>query len=182
MATATATRTGAVPAPALLDFSTFYNTIGGQKTTTDTTRHSTNPSTLEANPEVPLSTAADVDRAVQAARTAFSTWRHVPYAARRAALEAYADGLAANLEGFATMLTREQGRPLALTRMEVATTADRLKQTAALELKDEVVADDKASGGQTVVKRYTPLGVTCGIVPWNCESPTSVPVDTRCVY
>lgn len=159
----------ATTAPALLDFTAFYNIIDGQKTTTDTTRHSTNPSTLEANPEVPVSTEADVDRAVQASRKAFETWRRVPHAERRAALEAYADGLAANLEGFATMLTREQGRPLALTRMEVATTADRLKKPAALELKDEVVADDKANGGQTVIKRYTPLGVACGIVPWNCK-------------
>lgn len=174
MATTTTATTAAGPTPDLLDFSTFYNTIDGQKTTTGATRHSTNPSTLEANPEVPVSTEADVDRAVQAARTAFGTWRHVPYAARRAAVEAYADGLAANLEGFTTMLTREQGRPLALARIEVALAAERLKQTAALELKDEVVVDDKVSGGQTVVKRYTPLGVVCGIVPWNCESPMSV--------
>lgn len=169
MATTTATAIEPASTSALLDFTTFYNIIDGQKTTTEATRHSTNPSTLEANPEVPVSTEADVDRAVQAARTAFGTWRNVPHAQRRAALEAYADGLGANLEGFATMLTREQGRPLALTRMEVAMTVERMKQTAALELKDEVVADDKASGGHTVLKRFTPLGVTCGIVPWNCE-------------
>ncbi|CAK7198832.1 hypothetical protein SEUCBS139899_001499 [Sporothrix eucalyptigena] len=165
MATETTTSAGA--APALLDFTRFYNIINGKLTTTAKTRHSINPSTLEANPEVPVSTEADVDRAVDAARKAYSTWRRTSYAERRAALEAYADGIAANVEGLATMLTREQGRPLALTRMEVATTAERLKETAALELPDEVIADDKDSGGQTVVKRYTPLGVACGIVPWN---------------
>ncbi|CAK7228317.1 hypothetical protein SBRCBS47491_006866 [Sporothrix bragantina] len=154
-------------APALLDFTTFTNTIDGKQTTTAETRHSTNPSTLEANPEVPVSTEEDVNRAVEAARKAYNSWRKTTFAERRACLEAYADGIAANLEGFATMLTREQGRPIALTRMEVATTSERLKQTAALELTDEIIADDKDSGGQTVVKRYTPLGVACGIVPWN---------------
>lgn len=162
-------------APALLDFTTFHNTIDGQLTTTATTRHSINPSTLMANPEVPLSTQADVDRAVQAARTAFRTWRNVPYAERRAALVAYANAIAANAEGFAMMLTREQGRPLALARMELASTSERMKQTAALALDDEVLADEE--GGRTVVKRYTPLGVTCGIVPWNCESPLLRPTE-----
>ncbi|CAK7231231.1 hypothetical protein SCUCBS95973_007841 [Sporothrix curviconia] len=151
----------------LLDFTTFTNTIDGKQTTTAKTRHSTNPSTLEANPEVPVSTEEDVVRAVEAARKAYSTWRRTTYAERQRCLEAFADGIVANLEGFATMLTREQGRPVALARMEVATTAERLKLTAALELKDEIIADDKERGGQTVVKRYTPLGVACGIVPWN---------------
>ena len=41
-----------------------------------------NPATEEVLGEVPMSTAADVDRAVAAAKAAFDGWRRTPPAAR----------------------------------------------------------------------------------------------------
>lgn len=54
-----------------LDFSTFYNVIDGKLSPTKETRHGINPATEEPNPEVPVSTPKDVDRAVEAGQRAF---------------------------------------------------------------------------------------------------------------
>jgi len=97
-----------------LSWTTFSNTIDGKLERTQKTRHSINPATGEAGPDVPLSTPEDVERAVAAAQAAFATWAEVPYAARRAAVLAYADAIAAEKESFSQMLTKEQGKPVSM--------------------------------------------------------------------
>lgn len=98
-----------------LDFTTFSNIINGKPSQTTETRHSINPSTLEENPEVPVSTKQDVDDAVDAARTAAELWGDVPVADRQKAVLAYADALDAVKDDFAKMLTKEQGKPVSIT-------------------------------------------------------------------
>lgn len=95
-----------------LDFTKFYNVIDGKLETTPKTRHGVNPSTLEANPEVPLSTAEDVDRAVQAARRAQEAWAETPYEERKQAVAKLGDLIEENAAEFALMLTKEQGKPV----------------------------------------------------------------------
>jgi acyl-CoA reductase-like NAD-dependent aldehyde dehydrogenase len=51
-----------------LNSTEFYNTIDGKFMTTAKTRHSINPATGKPNPEVPLSTQDDVDKATVAAK------------------------------------------------------------------------------------------------------------------
>lgn len=99
-----------------LSWTTFSNTINGKLESTQKTRHSINPATGEAGPDVPLSTPDDVERAVAAAQAAFVTWAEVPYAERRAAVLAYADAIAAERESFSQMLTKEQGKPVSMFR------------------------------------------------------------------
>lgn len=98
-----------------LSFSEFYNIIDGKREETTETRHGVNPSTLEANPDVPVSTRQDVDRAVHAARRAFASWSKVPIKERRAAVLAFSEALASHMEEFAKMLTKEQGTPVGIT-------------------------------------------------------------------
>ncbi|KAE9579211.1 hypothetical protein CGMCC3_g4806 [Colletotrichum fructicola] len=147
-----------------LSFSTFCNIIDGASTTTTETRHGINPSTLEANPEVPISQLEDVDRAVKAARKAFGTWCLVPEEDRRKAVAAFAASLGEHLQDFATMLVKEQGRPMWGAQMEVSASVDRLAATAKISPPDAVVEDTEK---RQIVTRYTPLGVVCAIVPWN---------------
>ncbi|KAH0432503.1 aldehyde dehydrogenase [Colletotrichum camelliae] len=147
-----------------LSFSTFYNVIDGASATTTETRHGINPSTLEANPEVPISQPEDVDLAVKAARKAFGTWRLVPEEDRRKAVAAFAASLGEHLQDFATMLVKEQGRPMWGAQMEVSASVDRLAATAKISLPETVVEDTEK---RQVVTRHTPLGVVCAIVPWN---------------
>ncbi|KAI8287714.1 hypothetical protein K4K60_012115 [Colletotrichum sp. SAR11_57] len=139
-----------------LSFSTFCNIIDGASTTTTETRHGINPSTLEANPEVPISQLEDVDRAVKAARKAFGTWCLVPEEDRRKAVAAFAASLGEHLQDFATMLVKEQGRPMWGAQMEVSASVDRLAATAKISPPDAVVEDTEK---RQIVTRYTPLGV-----------------------
>lgn len=88
--------------------------IDGKLTTTSKTRHGINPATGRPNSEVPVSTQEDVDQAMNAATAAFKFWSQVPYAKRQEAVLALADALEAEREAFASMLTREQGKPVLL--------------------------------------------------------------------
>ncbi|KIV84941.1 hypothetical protein PV11_00686 [Exophiala sideris] len=145
-------------------FNGFYNTINGKSTTTDKTRHSINPATGKPNPEVPVSTQKDVDDAVAAAKEAFKSWSKVPWEERKKAVLAFADALEAHTEDFAKMLTKEQGKPIQFATGELQTGVTWLRELSKIELKEEVVEEDDQ---KRVIVRYTPLGVTVGIVPWN---------------
>lgn len=95
-----------------LGFSQFYNVINGKLTTASKTTHGINPSTLEPNPEVSISTQEDVDNAVSAARAASTKWGDVPLSDRQAAVIKFSKALLAQKEEFAVMLTKEQGKPV----------------------------------------------------------------------
>ncbi|KAK2794239.1 hypothetical protein FQN50_009933 [Emmonsiellopsis sp. PD_5] len=147
-----------------LDFTTFKNTIGGKLTPTAETRHGINPATGEPNPEVPVSTPADVDAAVKEGQTAFKLWSKTTYAERQKAILNYAAELEKHAEEFKELLIKEQGKPAFLAALEIQMAIGILKTVATLELKPETVEDDE---DKQVIVRYTPLGVTVGIVPWN---------------
>jgi len=98
-----------------LTFDRFHNVIDGELSDTEATRHTDNPSTLEANPEVPVSTQQDVDRAVAAAEKAAGSWAEVPWAERKQAVEAYADALEAHVTEYAHILVKEMGLPVRFT-------------------------------------------------------------------
>ncbi|KAH7459281.1 hypothetical protein FOMA001_g20108 [Fusarium oxysporum f. sp. matthiolae] len=148
-----------------LDFTEFYNVVDGKLESTEETRHSLNPSTLEKNPPVPVSTRKDVDRAVQAAEVAAESWATVPYKERQKAVARFADGLETLKGIFAPMLTREQGKPLQVAHRELDVSIQFLRGYSLLPELDEVVEDKP---GRRIITRYTPLGVAVGIVPWNC--------------
>ena len=97
---------------ATLDWSTFHNTINGKPSLTKQTRHGINPATREPNPEVPVSTPADVDAAVTAARAAFKTWSKVPLEERKKLVNDFADLIMVHKDEFAKMLVKEQGKPV----------------------------------------------------------------------
>lgn len=107
--------------PGTLDFTTFSNVIDGKLSATSKTRHGINPATGKPNPEVPVSTPEDVDRAVAAGQNAFKAWAKTPYAERQKAMLAFADALEQEKDAFAEMLTQEQGKPVSEARLPVET-------------------------------------------------------------
>jgi hypothetical protein len=96
----------------LLSFDEFSNIINGELRKTKETRYSINPSTLEHNPPVPVSSSNDVDEAVVHGRNAFKTWSKIPLSARQDAVIALAAGLQSLKSDFARLLVREQGKPV----------------------------------------------------------------------
>ncbi|KAI4287155.1 MAG: hypothetical protein L6R35_003584 [Caloplaca aegaea] len=147
-----------------LQFEKYYNIINNELTTTSKTRHNINPATTQPNAEVPVSTQDDVDRAVAAARAAFKPWAKVPVEERGQKLRDYADAIESYTDDFAKLLTLEQGKPLAQSMQEIGMATTWLRAFSTMKLPEEIVED---SEDRQVINRYTPLGVACGIVPWN---------------
>lgn len=133
-------------------------------TTTTTTRHGINPATTEPNPEVPVATQEDLDKAVQAARAAFKKWSKTSFTERRAALLAYADAIDANIDGFSKTLTMEQGKPLTQSQTEVGMAGTWIRGLSSIEIPTNVIEETE---DRKVIQRYTPMGVAGAIVPWN---------------
>ncbi|KAJ5806752.1 hypothetical protein N7474_010344 [Penicillium riverlandense] len=140
------------------------NIINNQFVPTSKTRRSVNPSTGEPLYEVPYATQEDVDAAVKHARTAFKSWSKVPFEERSRLLLAYADVLEAQRSPLEKLLVQEQGKPLELAKAEFGMSLDWLRGFAAMEVKDEVLDDNEE---RTVTQTFPPIGVCCGIVPWN---------------
>lgn len=98
-------------------FNGFYNTINGKSTTTEKTRHGTDPATEKQNPEVPIATKKDVDEAVAAAQEAFKTWSKTPWEERKRMVLAFADAFEKHAEDFSKLLTQEQGKPVRIPQI-----------------------------------------------------------------
>ncbi|WP_430502467.1 aldehyde dehydrogenase family protein [Micromonospora trifolii] len=138
--------------------------IGGETVTGSAgTLPVVNPATGEVVAETPAGTAADVDRAVAAARAAFPAWSATTPQHRADVLRRLGAGLAARTEEIAQAITAEMGSPIGMSRTaQVAFPAAVVESIASL-------ADDFAwteEVGNSLIVRE-PIGVVGAITPWN---------------
>ncbi|MGH7052181.1 MAG: aldehyde dehydrogenase family protein [Acetobacteraceae bacterium] len=119
------------------------------------------------------SESADAEAAVKAAAEAFGGWRRTPLSARARILERAAARLEEHEARFGEEMTREQGKPLALSRGEFRRAAATLRFYAAAgqSFGGEALPSDDAR--MEVSTRREPLGVVAVITPWNF--PVSIP-------
>ncbi|KAJ5087160.1 Aldehyde dehydrogenase N-terminal [Penicillium angulare] len=162
-----------------LDFTIYHNIINNELSSTSSTRHSINPATQKPNPEVPLSTQHDLDRAVKAARDAFDHWSKTSFAERRAALNGYADAIEASADNFAKLLTMEQGKPLAQSATELGMASSWIRVISGFEIPRNIIDETE---NRTIIQRYTPIGVAAAIVPWNFPVLLAIGKITQAVY
>src|SRR5690554_5017010 len=92
--------------------SLLKNYIGGKWVTAETDREEVvpNPATGEPLARVPISRNADVEKAVQAAREAFDTWRRTPIPKRARMMFRYHQLLTEHHDELAKMVTLENGK------------------------------------------------------------------------
>src|SRR5918993_4224109 len=112
----------------------------------------------------PAAGAAELDRAVAAARGAFSAWRARSFAERAALVKRLSQSLRERQNELAELLTREKGRPLAQAVAEIDRGAAQSDGMVGIEIPTEVIADDN---DKHIELRYRPLGVVGIITPWN---------------
>lgn len=132
------------------------------------------PATGAAYAHVPLSDAADVDRAVDAARRAFPAWAATPAPERSRLLGRLADLIDANLEALAAAESRDTGKPISLARsVDIPRSATNFRFFAGAVLHsvgEFHETDQPAVGGPLHALNYTlrrPRGVAGLISPWN---------------
>jgi acyl-CoA reductase-like NAD-dependent aldehyde dehydrogenase len=121
------------------------------------------PATETVIGRVPAGNAADVERAVAAARAASDDWSLTEPPERSDLLRRIADGLAARSDELCQLITRELGCPLETTRwLQVDFAAGAFRSMA--EVLDAATWDERMHG--FVVTRE-PYGVVGAISPWN---------------
>jgi len=113
--------------------------------------------------------AADVDRAVTAARQAFDEgpWPRLSHQERAGYLRAIADELRSHVESIGTMWPRESGALASLVSPFTLRGAQEWDENA--DLADTFVFEEPASpfgGGFGIIARE-PVGVVAAIIPWN---------------
>ena len=125
-----------------------------------------NPATGDAIGALPLATPADLDEALAATDKGFQTWRALDVDARCAILRKAATLLRERTEAIATLLTLEQGKPIAEARGEV---------TGAAALFDYCAEEAKRAYGRVLVRPTgqrsivikQPVGPVATFTPWN---------------
>jgi len=121
------------------------------------------PASRAAVGTVSLAGSPEVDRAVRAAHAAGGPWA-ADVEARPGAMRAAAEVVERAEHELASLLTREQGKPLPEATREIARLVVWLRAYAEMANAPEVIRDDPAR--QIVVVRR-PLGVVAAITPWN---------------
>ena len=126
-----------------------------------------NPSTREFIATVPDSNAADVDRAVAAARAAQPAWEKLPAIARATFIRTVAGKLREHKTRLARRISLEQGKILPLAEVEIDFTANYMDYMAewARRIEGEILNSDRP--GEQIFLHRRPIGVVAGILPWN---------------
>jgi betaine-aldehyde dehydrogenase len=130
-----------------------------------------NPATGETIAQVVDAGRADVDAAVQAARTAFydGRWSRLAPAARSLALHRLGDLLESRAEEFARLESLNTGKPYAAVSLagDIPFAVDNLRFFAAAARDTHGAAAGEYLPGYTSMSRREPVGVVGQIAPWN---------------
>jgi aldehyde dehydrogenase (NAD+) len=127
-----------------------------------------NPATEEVLATVQAAGIADVDAAVASARACFESdaWRKLSARKRGAILARAADLLEARTQEFAEVETRQNGKPLFESKIDVAQSVEVLRYYAGWA--DKVGGEVRpVDAGDFVFTERVPVGVVGAIVPWN---------------
>jgi succinate-semialdehyde dehydrogenase/glutarate-semialdehyde dehydrogenase len=126
-----------------------------------------NPATGEELARVPNFGAKETVLAIEAAGEAFKLWSKKTGKERAAVLRKWFDLIMASKEDLATIMTSEQGKPLAEARGEVDYAASFVEFYAeeAKRIYGETIPAHRADARIIVLKQ--PIGVITAITPWN---------------
>jgi malonate-semialdehyde dehydrogenase (acetylating)/methylmalonate-semialdehyde dehydrogenase len=148
---------------------TIGHRIGGEEAPASSTHTAPvfDPATGEVQAEVVLADAADVDRAVRAARAAFETWGDVSVTRRMRVMFRFRELVVQHADELARVISSEHGKVLAdakgeiIRGQEVVEYACGVAQLLKGEYSDQVSTDIDAFSFRQ------PLGVCAGITPFN---------------
>src|SRR5436190_9217145 len=126
-----------------------------------------NPATGEIVGSVPKLGAAETRTAIAAAAHAFPAWRSKTAKERAYVMRRWFELMMANQDDLATLMTTEQGKPLAESRGEVAYAASFLEWFGeeAKRVYGDTIPGPQSDKRIVVVKE--PIGVVACITPWN---------------
>ncbi len=125
-----------------------------------------NPANAQVLGDLPLASAADLDRALDAADRGFKLWRKTPAEERCRVLKGAADLLRQRVDHIARIATTEEGKTLGETRIETMATAGWL-EFAGEEAKRSYGRVLVRPTGQKHMVVKEPVGPVAAFAPWN---------------
>ena len=155
---------------------TVLHYINGKKTSGSSTRKADvfNPALGKKTAEVVMGVAADVDAAVQTAKTAFPAWANTPPVRRARVMFKFLELVKRDKEKLAAAITSEHGKVFTDACGEVERGIEVLEFSCGMPalLKGEYSA--QASTGIDNWTFRQPLGIAAGVTPFNF--PVMVPM------
>src|SRR6187551_3245939 len=134
----------------------------------------TNPATGEVIAQTPLSSAAEVAAAIDAAAAAFPEWRRTPAEDRIQPLFKLKHILEEQVEDLARILTTENGKTFAEAKAELRRAIENVEVACGIPtMMQGYNLEDVARGIDEMMIRQ-PLGVTAAITPFNF--PAMIPL------
>ena len=126
-----------------------------------------NPATGQEIGRLAHARKPDLDRALAAAERGFATWRATPAIERGAVMRRAAGILRERADAIASLMTQEQGKPLAEARGEILTAADVIEWASeeGRRTYGRLVPPRNMSVDQRVQKE--PIGPVAAFTPWN---------------
>ncbi|MGD8415647.1 MAG: CoA-acylating methylmalonate-semialdehyde dehydrogenase [Pseudomonadales bacterium] len=133
-----------------------------------------NPSTGEVRTKVALASAAEVDQAVQTARTAQADWARINPQRRARVMFAFKSLVEADADNLARLLSEEHGKVIADSHGDIQRGLEVIEFACGIPhlLKGEYT--EGAGPGIDVYSMRQPLGVVAGITPFNF--PAMIPM------
>ncbi|GLQ29190.1 NAD-dependent succinate-semialdehyde dehydrogenase [Sulfitobacter pacificus] len=125
------------------------------------------PATEEVIGQVAHARSADLDLALEAAEKGFQVWRSISPFDRSKLMRKAADLLRERADKIAVLMTREQGKPLAQSKMEVVGAADTIDWFAEESRRTygQIIPARSSSIQQMAIKM--PVGPVAAFTPWN---------------
>lgn len=136
--------------------------------------HSYNPANKELLGTVKCTTDSEITEIVSRCRAAFSVWSSYSYEERGVRLRKFADILENKANEFATLMTKEMGRPLSESLPEVTKSVKFIRtfaDKAESMLSDFIIRDVP---GKDIKIINEPYGVVALIKPWNMPLQTPI--------
>tara|TARA_R110000868_G_scaffold228684_1_gene481619 strand:- start:2354 stop:3808 length:1455 start_codon:yes stop_codon:yes gene_type:complete len=127
----------------------------------------TNPATGEKLGTIPKMGTAETKRAIEAANAAWPAWRAKTAKERAQILRKWFELMMANQDDLGTLMTAEQGKPLAEAKGEVAYAASFIEWFGeeGKRAYGDTIPQHGADKRIVVIKE--PVGVVAAITPWN---------------
>lgn len=129
-----------------------------------------NPTTGELVKEFEAHDAAEVERRIALAQSAFEQLRSTSYAQRGEWLYKAADLLEADVKTLGATLVEEMGKPIGQAEAEVLKCAKGLRfyaDNVEAMLADEWLDDPSKVGASQAGSKYYPIGAVLAVMPWN---------------
>jgi lactaldehyde dehydrogenase/glycolaldehyde dehydrogenase len=141
--------------------------IGGRWIAGSKTIDVVNPASEETIGTTPVASDQEVAAAVNSAKQAQPAWGRRPAIERGALLRRWADLIDRDRERLATIITREEGKPLAEALGEVDLGNSWFRYYAEFDrrIEGDILSADQPNQQLWIVRQ--PIGVVSAIIPWN---------------